>query len=482
MKDIRDIQGKIVGERIFSLKDQIKFAEFANDWNPIHVDPLYARRCLTGQTVVHGIHVLLWALECWAKDSNHKLGIVHIHVQFNRPVFLGEHMVCQVRSDENSNITIIVSASTDDDAVLIHLTTGEVDCTQQIKNRVLTSDHDAPKRLGIEELDGLSASWELTAVPNMAIELFPFLVDNIGEVFTVILAQTSHLVGMRCPGLYSLFSELELNFDPVRNKASKFSFNVIRVDHRFNLVTTEVSSGGYFGKVRSFFRPPPYKQASFDEVQEYVSKSEFSGQRALIIGGSRGLGELSSKILAAGGADVCLTYHRGKTEAKEVVNEISDCDYSVKSIFLDIHSKFEPEKVLPHNWRPTHLYYFATPFIFDGERAGFSNELFEKFALYYVSGFAQLIEPLYKSELKAIFYPSTVALDELPTDMAEYCAAKAAGENLCELLMQRHKDLEINYPRLPRLATDQTASLLPVINHDPLMILLKLFRDFSNVH
>jgi NAD(P)-dependent dehydrogenase (short-subunit alcohol dehydrogenase family) len=38
---------------------------------------------------------------------------------------------------------------------------------------------------------------------------------------------------------------------------------------------------------------------------------EFAGATALIIGGSRGLGELTAKLLAKGGARILITYATG---------------------------------------------------------------------------------------------------------------------------------------------------------------------------
>src|SRR6266850_1891833 len=49
--------------RTFSLEDQSAFAALSGDFNPIHVDPLLARRLLFGAPVVHGVALLLWGLE-----------------------------------------------------------------------------------------------------------------------------------------------------------------------------------------------------------------------------------------------------------------------------------------------------------------------------------------------------------------------------------------------------------------------------------
>jgi hypothetical protein len=60
--------------------------------------------------------------------------------------------------------------------------------------------------------------------------------------------------------------------------------------------------------------------------------------------------------------------------------------------------------------------------------------------------------------------------------MGEYAAAKMAGEVLCDFLQKTNPGIAIHKPRLPRVATDQTASLLPVSNQDPVSVLLAHLR------
>ena len=80
--------------------------------------------------------------------------------------------------------------------------------------------------------------------------------------------------------------------------------------------------------------------------------------------------------------------------------------------------------------------------------------------------------------MRHVFYPSTVYIDELPTNMGEYAAAKMAGEMLCMFLQKKHREMRIYQPRLPKMATDQTASIRPVSTRDPVPVMLEALRIF----
>lgn len=481
MQTASGIRQTVLGERHFSLEDQLVFARFSGDWNPIHVDPLYARRCLTGQAVVHGIHMLLWALECWAGHGGRGAVLTRLKVQFIRPAFLGERLVCRSIEKSASEVVVEVAGSAGQ-AVVIEFTAGAGSTVRRVIPAAAAVSTPKPAlALGLEDLATRAGAWEIEAEEGLAERLFPACVALWGDALPVMLAHTSRLVGMECPGLHSLFSELELSACDAGVAASfpRFDYQVTHVDRRFGLVNIKVAGAGFAGTVRAFLRPPPARQADMASIKRAVVGNAFSNQRALVVGGSRGLGELTAKLLAAGGADVCLTYHQGRAEAADVVAEITSHGGKASATALDVRAPFDAGWRSPQGWQPTHLYYFATPFIFSGQRSGFSAELLASLCAYYVAGFAQLVGPLAAAGLADAFYPSTVALDELPTDMAEYCAAKAAGETLCQLLVRRHRGLRIDYPRLPRVATDQTASLLPVGNQDPLPVMRDLLLTFA---
>jgi hypothetical protein len=65
-----------------------------------------------------------------------------------------------------------------------------------------------------------------------------------------------------------------------------------------------------------------------------------------------------------------------------------------------------------------------------------------------------------------IWYPSTIFLEQPDPNFAEYTAAKACGEALCAQLAEHLAPLRLIAERLPRLPTDQTQSLTPLVLSD----------------
>lgn len=63
-------QIEVLGGKTFTMADQSFFARLSGDFNPIHLDPLAARRTRAGDTVVHGVHMLAWSLDRLGRGLN----------------------------------------------------------------------------------------------------------------------------------------------------------------------------------------------------------------------------------------------------------------------------------------------------------------------------------------------------------------------------------------------------------------------------
>ena len=176
-----------------------------------------------------------------------------------------------------------------------------------------------------------------------------------------------------------------------------------------------------------------------------------------------------------------LSYCRGRSDAERVVREIVSHAGTASYFACDVQSDGDEGLAdLADGWRPTHLYYFATPHITAGSSGALSTSRFRTFCDFYVTGFFRMVTQLraLSSPVKHIFYPSTVYLDDMPDTLVEYVLAKAAGEATCDFLRKHQAGLVVYRPRLPRLATDQTASLLPQDLRDGVSTILEHLRRF----
>jgi NAD(P)-dependent dehydrogenase (short-subunit alcohol dehydrogenase family) len=197
------------------------------------------------------------------------------------------------------------------------------------------------------------------------------------------------------------------------------------------------------------------------EIAGSIEAGSFAGAKALVVGGSRGLGELTGKILAAGGADVLITYATGRADCDRVAAEIVAWGRNCEAFQYDALRPAALQLADRIN-SVTHCYYFATPAIFRPSGCAFTRDRFHEFLRFYVDGFYDLCAAL-RAQAKSgvrVFYPSSVAVRDRPLGMTEYAMAKAAGEVLCDEINQSFTRIGIVHSRLPRVATDQTTSLL----------------------
>ena len=100
----------------------------------------------------------------------------------------------------------------------------------------------------------------------------------------------------------------------------------------------------------------------------------------------------------------------------------------------------------------------------------------------YVKGFYDCCSYFGEHGSRALtaFYPSSVFVESNPPDMIEYSMAKMAGEMLCANINRAGGRVHIIVSRLPRLLTDQTATVLPMEKEDPLKVMLPVIRNVQS--
>jgi len=200
-----------------------------------------------------------------------------------------------------------------------------------------------------------------------------------------------------------------------------------------------------------------------------------------VIGGSRGLGEVTAKIVAAGGGHPIITYKESAREAERVAADIAaaggQCDimrYDALSPAREQLAKLEAIDC---------CYYFATPKIFLRKSAVYEPERLRGFLSFYADGFFDLCSALTSAASRkiAVFYPSTAAIDEALGTTAEYAMAKAAGETLANYLNQFMSNIQVLCRRLPRILTDQTATVGVASTDNALDVMLPIVYEVQAI-
>lgn len=464
----------ILGSRSFTAEDIIHFAELSGDWNPIHVDRIAARRLLAGDIVVHGMQSLLWALEAHFANSGQIPG--RITALFPTPLRPGEHLEVVRTFVDVTTSRLAIQRGTSEVASIVLRGQGTA---VSAKAPVGSMCRETPNARDFASLKDLSGKTLILAHPTME-STFPHCCKSVGELGVATIMALSKLVGMDCPGLDSLFTGLDLILEPdLPNNC--LDWKVVRHSRPIAPIRMKVVGGGIRAKVDAFMRNGPVEQPSMHEIAGVISQNSFKHQRALIVGGSRGLGELVAKIITAGGGEAIITYLSGAHDAARVVAEINDWGGHAKSIRVDVLNLGPSTIELKELDAPTHLYYFATPSIIAQKDLEFDEDLYKSYAKVYIDAFQRLIAIFLQNNHQklTVFYPSSIFVDEKPKSFREYTKAKEMGEMLCASLNEKYENINIMVSRLHRMKTDQTSSLLPVATKPAMQEMLRVMEEMS---
>lgn len=474
---------RTIAERRFTAADQEAFAALTGDRNPMHMDAAAARRTQAGVPAVHGMHAALWALESLAATGVDLDALATLRVDFQRflPVDGEVALVADVVPGAERVRAEIRSAGAR--AVTFDLKMGErggKSAASEDETAAMLPP-ERPEDLAFEAMEGRAGRIRAPAdAAARAGSAFPALAAALGAERVVGLALTSTVVGMVVPGLHSIYSGINIKLGAERGE-SALAYRVARADERYRLLSIEVAGTGFKAGIKAFARFPPIPAPTLERIAGLVERDEFAGRRALVVGGSRGIGAAAAKLLAAGGAEVTLTWRSGRAEAEGIAAELEAAFGPGRVSARAYDTSAPPEAQIDGSF--THVYYFATGRIFLQGGGVYEAARFEPFFAAYVAGFAALVEHLVRvspDRPVSVLYPSSVAVEDRPAQMTEYAMAKAAGEILAQDLARGHRNLSISIPRLPRILTDQTATVPPVPAADPVEVMLPLLRAEGN--
>jgi hypothetical protein len=415
--------------RVFGRDDQVAFARLSGDYNPVHLDGVAARRSLIGVPIVHGVHLLLWALNAAVKGSG-RTSMVRVRATFVRPVVVGEHVTlrsgggqCEIVGPSGRHVSI------------------RYEC-----------ESDRPHaESSVGEDESLLTADKRTALTSM----FPHATHSCSVEFLAALLEITRTIGMVEPGNGSLLLSLDACGKP-RRASAQLSYRVeLAPDER---LCTLHFDGPTLAATVVAGRQSGVTQLEVSLANGVVRPSEFAEVKALVIGGTRGIGETTVKLLAAGGAQVLFTYCSGASDAERIRSELGRPE--IQSVMLDVRDLGTPNRAIV-DFRPTFIGYFATPRVNNRARVGFDPDLYRMLRVYYVDGVGTLVDWLERddSRLRDVLVPSTAYANGPPRDLIEYARAKLDMEARLDVLRTRNPGIRYHAPRWSRVATDQTVSL-----------------------
>lgn len=461
-----------LGKTIFSITDQKIFADFSGDKNPIHIDPVKARKTLAGKCIVHGMHTFLWALEMLL-SKDFKLCCSY-KVYFKNAIFLDNEVIC-ILNNENNEIRIcdpegivFVIIKSDDLPFKISDSKGIKLKKLQIIEKPLKVNPGS-----IKEGDTYDSYYG--GNQSLCPSLFPILFSKVGKNIIYEISILSNIIGMQLPGLNSLItkSTIKLKYDRLLNP----SFSIKKYKRKSNLLNIKYIGNNINAEIEAFFRPESPYIISCKEINNKLNcENLYFNQKVLIIGGSRGIGSYLAKVIALMGGKVDITYSLGLDDANKVCDDINkNCKFTSEPYKFNI-KKDKLDILSLKNYK--YLFYLATPRIFGKQTNTFEERRYEEFKKFYCDLFKEIAFEFIQCGGKKIFYPSSSAVCENVKGLEEYKKAKLEGERLC-LEISKNFSIDIIVERLDRINTDQTLTLLPVPALNPIDVAIKIAKRVS---
>lgn len=463
-----------LGSRAFTGQDQTNFAKFSNDYNPIHLDKKYARKTLPGTTIVHGVHAVLWAIELLL--SKYKFIYTEYKVYFHK--YIKENSITNVFWDSKLCKLIIKNKY---DLNLVTISCMNKSSITELNKKACKINKDSisdkPIKMEIQKInEGDSIPIFYSGKEDIINKVLPLLSKSLDHEIIKEIALQSYIVGMKVPGLNSLLAGINFTLSFLDQQQT---LSIKHVNKYFNSVKSKYLGKNITSILETFFRPEPVKPISCAEILNLNFKlPNLKNKSVFVVGGSRGLGAVTSKLLACAGARVTLSYNFGKQEALAVADDIKSVGGLCKVIQFTV-SPLQTYDVLDDRYE--HLYYFPTNKIFHDDVKKSDNEIYNSFHEIYVDCFKSLAEFLIKkSQTKKIFYPSSIAIDKPIDTLKDYIEAKKEGEQVCRLLQKKFL-IKIICPRLNRILTDQTNTVVPIKFDNPVSTMLVSIKQMSSI-
>ncbi|MCW5797578.1 MAG: SDR family NAD(P)-dependent oxidoreductase [Nitrospira sp.] len=456
----------------FTKQDLARFSAASRDRNPLHISEDYARTTPYAEPVVFGLLGLLAGLGQLSKRNDRHLR--HISVEFRNPLCLD----VPYRFD-------IIESPTDNTRVKLY------DMTRLMMTATLAfmPGQDGTQSSSFPEVwcaadpedrqkNTLIPGTRVTGIYAPQTEEFSRVVERWGLVGKgatphqiAAMMWASYVVGMHLPGKRAVFWRLTLEFhdvDPPREDPFSYDAAVEDLDERYDLLrsvgTLSAGSLPYATAHMWAFVRQDSPRPSLRRISDLLPESEqLKGKRALVIGGSRGLGAAIAQALASQGCTVLLTYQHSTAEAEHIRASLgersarlelaqgnaADIDWCL-SLRDTILRRYGGLDLLVCNASPP-----IRPLAFEPEKLSqFQDFVTRSLAL--VSAPMSTFLGMLAAQAGWNIVLSSSFVRDLPPVFAHYVTAKCALEGLVNWAAVQYPTVRHRIIRPPKILTDQT--------------------------
>jgi 3-oxoacyl-[acyl-carrier protein] reductase len=356
------------------------FATATGDQNPLHVDDAFARKTRYRGRIAHGmLPVVQFLGGVVFADARPGRFLSALKCRFEQPVRPGDGLRLEGEpvtsaDDQSETWKFTIRLSKDQSIVTIGeaiVSLGQAATADSLSGPQAQNATSIPvsyrtlKEIEVGLSDGFGATVDPRAFDGLLGGDHTMNIDpNCAAA-----AMSSPLVGMRLPGAYATFLELSLAFRRPLRQCSfvNLTANVSRIlpaggRITINMALTEDGQDVGDGIVSALVGSPAPHSISCETISQMHTDPGLRDRVALVIGASRGIGEATSKMLAMSGAKVAVHYFRGASDAKSIVDEITEhggtaCEVGadladadqIDAMFSFVEGKLGPVDVLVNN-------------------------------------------------------------------------------------------------------------------------------------
>jgi FkbH-like protein len=467
------------GQMRVTQQQVLDFARWTGDCNPIHVDPVAAKESAFGGTICHGMLVLIESFAHWDLPIDRFPKPLHsLQVQFRsevRPdtssknlfVMMDSGLTGKLSSNDSLQLELTAQWLEDDSKNSTSPLDQRFSWMQAAKSSgIATSVNTQPQPWTTDEFQ---KGHETLGVHRFGHHL-PSDSSKLSQVQEQVFGLCSFIVGMRVPGLSSLFTRLKAEFvsDSPATEELLYRLTLQSYDENFRFLEMQLDvATGDMQPVACcqiecyvrFPKPEP-RLETYDGIVPDSASQSMAGKISLVCGASRGLGADIAAALASAGS---ITYLASRSRSKTTDDLVAQIQQRGGQVHVLLGNVGDPnwctrtaELIEQTHGRLDHLVLNACELpelkvLADTDPMASASYIQRNIALYQqpLMHFLGLIK---RSE-GTVAAISSSAVEEIPFGFGDYVSVKLALEGAIRTVARENPGLRGLIVRPPQLQT-----------------------------